>query len=135
MLDFSCPVILAVTERTAANRAPGVGSNMSALLPTCAARRREAILHSYLPRPRPVEPGPDAPRLRVVRRMQGELQKQPGGTKAAMLARRSSFGNAIDKWDTRWFVLNGNRLSYFRSRDHCDAGMRPAGSLGCYIIC
>ena len=59
--------------------------------------------------------------------MQGELEKQSGGKKKGMtmtprgISRKMSVGNMTAKWDTRYFVLSGARLEYYKSQVDCDA--------------
>ena len=58
--------------------------------------------------------------------MEGYLHKQSGGKVGV----KSSIGNAISKWDKRWFVLDATkcRLSYYKAEKDAKTGKqaRPA---------
>ena len=59
--------------------------------------------------------------------MSGWLLKQSGGK----LAKSGSIGNAMIKWDRRWFVLSGpsEMLHYYKAESDMLRGRPPAGSV------
>ena len=62
--------------------------------------------------------------------MQGFLEKQSGGK----LDKKRSAGNALSKWDKRFFKLNpgSGLLAYYKTESDAQKGKPPAGTASCH---
>lgn len=62
--------------------------------------------------------------------MEGWLLKSSGGKGD----HRKTFGNALSKYDKRWFVLRGGNtmLYYYKAERDADRGQPPAGGVECH---